>query len=80
MRNIQTGNIVRFVIPILFVAFLIVQWVLFGVAFAIAVPAPPVIIDGLGLAISIISMLLILAAIYRDYFFKQKEDSSEVRN
>jgi CBS domain-containing protein len=78
MRNIQTGNIVRFVIPILFVACLIVQWILFGIAFAIAVPSPPVIIDGSGLAISIISMLLIFAAIYRDYFFKQKEDSGEV--
>jgi len=78
MRNIQTGLIIRLIIPSLFVVFLVIQWILFGIAFAIAVPSPPVIIDGLGLTLSIISMLLIVAAIFRDYFFKQKEASNEV--
>lgn len=78
VRHIQTGFVVRFVIPILFVVLLIIQWILFSIAFAIAEPSPPVIIDSLGLTLSIISMLLILAAIYRDYFFKQKEIPGEV--
>jgi CBS domain-containing protein len=78
IRNFQTGFSVRFIIPILFVVFLIIQWILFGIAFAIAVPSPLVTIDSLGLTLSIISMLLILAAVYRDYFFKQKEVSDEV--
>jgi CBS domain-containing protein len=77
-RNIQTGFAVRFLIPVLFVVFLVIQWILFGIAFAIAVPTPPVVIDGLGLTLSIISMLLMIAAIYRDYFFKQKKISDEV--
>ncbi|MHA2287645.1 MAG: CBS domain-containing protein [Promethearchaeota archaeon] len=78
IRNIQTGVTIRFIIPILFVVFLIIQWILFAIAFAVAVPTPPVTVDGLGLTLSIISMLLILAAVYRDYFFKQKKGSSEV--
>ena len=78
IRNIQTGYTVRFIIPILFVVFLVIEWILFGIAFAIAIPTPPVTVDGLGLTLSIISMLLMLAAIYRDYLFKQKEAPGEV--
>jgi hypothetical protein len=51
---------------------MVIEWILFAIAFAIAVPAPDVTIDAIGLTMSIISMLLIIAAIYRDYFFRQK--------
>jgi len=77
-RNIQTGLLVQFILPILFVVFLIINWILFGVAFAIAVPNPNVTVDGVGLTFSIISMILVIAAVYRDYFFRQKEVSGEV--
>ncbi len=80
IRNIQTGLTIRFIIPILVVVFLVIQWILFGVAFAIAVPPPNVDIDGLGLTLSIVSMFLILAAIYRDYIFRQKKSSDEVQS
>ncbi len=76
VRNIQTGLTVRFIIPILVVVFLVVQWILFGIAFAIAVPSPNVSIDALGLTMSIISMVLIIAAIYRDYIFRGKDSQS----
>ena len=78
VRNVQTGFLVRFLIPILFIVFLILDWILLGIAFAIAVPFPNVIVDGVGLTLSIISMILVLAAIYRDYFFRQKESTNEV--
>ncbi len=78
VRNIQTGFLLQFLLPILFVVFLIINWILLGVAFAIAVPTPNVIVDGVGLTFSIISMILVLAAIYRDYFFRQKESANEV--
>ena len=78
VRNIQAGYLVQFLLPILFVAFLIINWILLGIAFAIAVPSPNVTVDGVGLTLSIISMILILAAIYRDYFFRQKESANEV--
>jgi hypothetical protein len=78
VRNIQTGFLVQFLLPILFIVFLIIDWILLGIAFAIAVPSPNVIVDGVGLTLSIISMSLVLAAIYRDYFFRQKESATEV--
>jgi CBS domain-containing protein len=78
VRNVPTGFLVQSLIPILFIAFLIIEWILLGIAFAIAVPSPNVIVDGVGLTLSIISMSLVLAAIYRDYFFRQKESTSEV--
>jgi len=79
VRNVQTGFLVQFLLPILFIAFLIINWILLGIAFAIAVPTPNVTVDGVGLTLSIISMLLIIAAIYRDYFFRQKKSSDEVQ-
>ena len=78
VRNVQTGFLVQFLLPILFIAFLIINWILLGIAFAIAVPTPNVTVDGVGLTLSIISMVLVLAAIYRDYFFRQKESANEV--
>jgi hypothetical protein len=78
VRNVQTGFLVQFLLPILFIAFLIINWILLGIAFAIAVPTPNVTVDGVGLTLSIISMILVLAAIYRDYFFRQKESANEV--
>ena len=78
VRNIQTGYLVQFLLPLLFVAFLIINWILLGIAFAISVPSPNVTVDGVGLTLSIISMILVLAAIYRDYFFRQKESANEV--
>jgi len=80
IRNIQTGLTVRFIIPILVVVFLVIQWILFGVAFAIAVPSPYVTVDALGLTLSIISMVLIIAAIYRDYIFRGKDASQSLKN
>lgn len=78
VRNNQTGFLVQFLLPILFVVFLIINWILLGIAFAIAVPNPNVTVDGIGLTFSIISMILVIAAIYRDYFFRQKGSKNEV--
>jgi hypothetical protein len=78
LRNIQSGFLVQFIIPILYVVFLIVNWILLGIAFAIAVPDPNVTIDGIGLTFSIISMVLVIAAVYRDYFFCKKGSNNEV--
>jgi CBS domain-containing protein len=78
VRNIQTGFLVQFLLPILFVVFLSINWILLGIAFTIAVPTPNVTVDGVGLTFSIISMILVLAAIFRDYFFRQKDATNEV--
>jgi len=74
-KNLQTGRIVRFIVPGLIVFFMAFEWILFGIAFATATPTPIVTIDSLGLAMSILSMILILLAINRDYIFKEKESA-----
>jgi hypothetical protein len=55
------------------VFFMAFQWILFGIAFAIATPSPDILIDPVGLTMSVFSMILILLAINRDYIFKAKE-------
>ena len=81
-RNLETGWIIRTIIPGLAVFFMAFEWILFGIAFAITTPQPIVSIDPVGLTLSIISMILFLLAIYRDYIFRSEErpkaTSSEV--
>ncbi len=71
-KNIRTGNIIRIVVPSLIVVLMIAEWIFFAIAFALS--SIPVVagIDPIGLTMSIISMILIIAAINRDYIFKQK--------
>jgi len=79
-RNIRTGKIVRSIIPHLLVVFLVLEWILFGIAFSTTFPPANVVINGLGLTMSIISMLLFLGAIYRDHIFRSKSLTIEVKN
>jgi CBS domain-containing protein len=72
-RSLQTGWIIRTVIPGLTIFFMAFEWVLFGIAFAIAEPSPAITIDSIGLTMSILSMVLLLLAINRDYIFREKE-------
>ncbi len=74
-RNLQTGWIIRTIIPGLAVFFMSFVWILFGIAFALEVPQPGITIDPVGLTMSIISMILFLLAISRDYMFRGKSVS-----
>ena len=76
VKNIKTGFVFRFIIPSLMVVFLVLLWILFGIGFATAAQPVAVSVDPLGLTLSIISMLLFIAAINRDYLFRQKEPIS----
>ena len=69
-RNLQTGWIIRTVIPGLTVFFMAFEWILFGIAFATTTPSLRITIDVVGLIMSIVSMILFLFAINRDYVFK----------
>ncbi len=71
-RNIKTGRIVRTVIPWLIIVFMILEWVFFIIGFMTAAPPVNVLIDGIGLFMSITSILLFLLAINRNYLFRQK--------
>jgi len=79
-RNIQTGQIVRTVIPWLVIVFMVLEWILFAIGFGIAGVLVNVMVDGIGLLISIVSMLLILIAINRNYLFRQKVISKSTTN
>jgi len=72
-RNLQTGWIIRTIVPGLVVFFMVFEWILFAIAFNIATPPPIIGIDVIGLTMSIISMILFLLAINRDYIFRGKE-------
>ncbi|MFX1427727.1 MAG: CBS domain-containing protein [Promethearchaeota archaeon] len=72
-RNYQTGWILRTLVPGLSVFFMAFEWILFGIAFTTATPQPNVAIDPVGLTMSIISMILFLLAINRDYIFREKQ-------
>jgi CBS domain-containing protein len=78
-RNIRTGKIVRTIIPYLLVFFLVLEWILFAIAFSTTFPPANIVINGLGLTMSIISMLLFLGAIYRDHIFRSKSLTNEVK-
>ena len=78
-RHLQTGRIVRTIVPGLIVFFMAFEWILFGIAFAIATPSPKITIDSIGLMMSILSMILVILAINRDYIFKEKVTAESMK-
>jgi CBS domain-containing protein len=78
-RNLQTSWIIRILVPGLTVFFMAFEWILFGIAFTIQTPQPIISIDPIALTLSIISMILLLLAINRDYIFRGIEES-KVKN
>ncbi|MHA1646267.1 MAG: CBS domain-containing protein [Promethearchaeota archaeon] len=73
MRNFYVTNIIKIVIPYVTIGLMILQWILYAIAFNTTVGAS---VDGLGLFFSIASMLLLLLAINRDILFRTQVNSS----
>jgi CBS domain-containing protein len=71
-KHIQTGNIVRILIPSIVIVLMVLEWIFFAIAFVVSPIPVAVSVDPLGLTMSIISMILIIVAIERDYLFRQK--------
>ncbi|TFG12585.1 MAG: CBS domain-containing protein [Promethearchaeota archaeon] len=71
-RNIRTGNMVRILLPSLVVILLVLEWIFFAIGFAVSSVPVVVGVDPVGLTMSILSMILIILAINRDYIFKEK--------
>jgi CBS domain-containing protein len=78
-RNYQTNWIIKTVLPSVTVFLMAFEWILFGIAFAISTPQPLISIDPIGLTLSIISMILLILAINRDYIFRGVE-TPEMKN
>ncbi len=68
-KGIKTGNFTRNVLPWLSIIMIIIQWIFLGLA--LNKSADSLSIDGIGLALSIISILCLVIAIFRDYLFKE---------
>ncbi len=80
VKNYRTGRLIQYLIPGLMLVFMVLEWIFYAIGFAIAEPSVDIKVDGIGLTLSIISMLLILGAIFRDYIFREKESpQSETR-
>ena len=72
MRNFYVSNVIKIVIPYVTIGLMILQWILYAIAFNTTVGAS---VDGLGLFFSIASMLLLLLAINRDILFRTQGNS-----
>ncbi|TXT58686.1 MAG: conserved membrane protein of unknown function [Promethearchaeota archaeon] len=72
-RNILAGKQIRFLIPAFFVILLILEWSFFGIAFITLSSTPTISIDLIGLSMTIVSIILIILAMFRDYIFRGKE-------
>ncbi len=73
MRNFFVSNVIKILIPYITIGLMILQWILYAIAFRTTAGAS---VDGLGLFFSIISMLLLLLAINRNFLFKTQVKSS----
>jgi hypothetical protein len=71
-RNLETGWILKTVIPGIAVFFMVFEWILFSIAFVVTTQ-PIIAIDTVGLIMSILSMVLFILAINRDYIFRGTE-------
>lgn len=78
-RNLQTSRFLGILVPGLVVFFMAFEWILFGIAFALETP-PNITIDPVGLTTSIISMVLFLLAINRDYIFRSEVGPEAITN
>jgi len=73
MRNFYVSNVIKIVIPYVTIGLMILQWILYAIAFSTTAGAS---VDGLGMFFSIVSMLLLLLAINRNFLFRTQEKSS----
>jgi len=77
IKYIRSGKLIRYVIPGLFICFLIFEWILYALSLSLATPVINFSIDILGLTTSLISMILMILAIFRDYLFRETEISAK---
>lgn len=74
MRGMRNPYIVNKVMPAIPILLIVIQWILYGIALSPQLNLINPVIDVLGLAMSIFSMLLIILAIFRDNIFRSKAE------
>lgn len=76
-RFVKTHSVFRTILPFSTIGLIILQWILYLIAFGVSSTELDITLNVPGLIFSILSILLILAAIARDWVFK--EQSTEMK-
>jgi CBS domain-containing protein len=71
-RHVRTHKVFRMIIPLVTVGLIVLQWIFYVIALTASSTSLAVSIDVGGLIFSILSILLILAALGRDWAFKEQ--------
>ncbi len=71
-KTIKTAPVLRYIIPALPIGFLILEWILMGIAVSVNSIANTITLDSAGLFMTCLAILFFLAAIFRDYLFRQQ--------
>lgn len=72
-RFVKTHKIFRTILPFTTIGLMVLQWILYLIAFGVSSSGLQITLNVPGLIFTILSILLILAAIARDWVFKQQD-------
>ncbi|TFG21389.1 MAG: CBS domain-containing protein [Promethearchaeota archaeon] len=72
-RFVKTHKVFRTILPFTTIGLMILQWILYLIAFGVSSTGLQITLNVPGLIFTILSILLILAAIARDWIFKQQD-------
>ncbi len=74
MRGLSNAMVINKILPAIPIVLIIIQWILYSIAFSpLLTPVTPTI-DVVGLAMSIFSMILFILAIFRDNVFRSNSE------
>jgi hypothetical protein len=71
-RFVKTHVVFRTILPFITIGLIILQWILYLIAFGVSSTGLTITLNVPGLIFSVLSILLILAAIARDWVFKEQ--------
>ncbi len=75
MRRIRTNRYLV-IVPWIYIGFVVLEWILMIIAFSTASNSIVVQVDGVGLTLSIFSILFFVGALFRNYVFRQVSEPS----
>lgn len=71
-RYVKTHKVFRIILPLVTIGLIVFEWIIYLIAFGVSSVGLNITIDVLGLIFSILSIGLILAAMARDWVFKEQ--------
>lgn len=70
-QHIRISNTVRVVLPFLMVGALVIEWLLLAIGMSVMAVPGTISVNVLGLVFSILSVVFVMLAMFRDQFFRQ---------